>query len=102
MPTQELCPYKNSEDTGLIYVSPKLVTDIKDCKYGLGWETSYKNCHRGMFTFVVPHMSLFHQKERDTYRERLGRVTTTSIGDIERREGNHHSDPADHRELLQT
>ena len=42
--TQELRSEKNSDDPGLIYVSPKLVTDIKDYNYGLLWYMSYNNC----------------------------------------------------------
>ena len=60
--TQELHPYKKSEYSGLIYVSPEMVTDIKHCRYGLGLDASYKNCHRGLRPFTVPHMSLFHQQ----------------------------------------
>jgi hypothetical protein len=32
-----------------IYVSPELVKDIKDCKYGLGWDCSFETCHRSLF-----------------------------------------------------
>ena len=35
----------DNDDPGLIYISPELVADIRDCKYGLGWDTSYRNCH---------------------------------------------------------
>lgn len=61
---QALQPDEHSDDPGLIYVSPKLVADVKECKYGLGWDTSYKDCHRGLSPFVVPQMSLNHQQER--------------------------------------
>ena len=40
---QALCPDEHSDYPGLIYVSPELVSDIKYCNYGLGWDTSYKN-----------------------------------------------------------
>jgi hypothetical protein len=61
----------DSDDPGLVYVSPELVSDIKDCKYGLGWDTSYKNCHRGISPFAVPHMSMKHQQEHSTYQDHL-------------------------------
>ena len=38
--TQDLCSYGNSDDLGLIYVSPELVMDIKDYKYGMGRDMS--------------------------------------------------------------
>ena len=44
--TQKLRPYGKSDNPGIIYVPPELVTDIKDCKYGLVCDTSYKKCHR--------------------------------------------------------
>ena len=47
-------------------------------------------------------MLLFHQQERKAYQDRLVRATTTSIGDIERGEGNTHSAPAEYRGILQT
>ena len=69
--TQALRPYKHSDNPGIIYVSPELVTDIKYCKYGLGWDTSYKNYHRIISIFVVPHMSLYHQQVSKSYQDRL-------------------------------
>ena len=66
---QELHPDKNSNNPGLIYVSPKLVKDIKDCKYGLGWDMSYKEYQRRLPPFTVPPMSLFHQQERKAYQD---------------------------------
>jgi hypothetical protein len=64
---QALRPDEHSNDPGLIYVSPELVANMKECKYGLGWDTSYKNCHRGLSLFAVLHMSLQHQQERTAY-----------------------------------
>jgi hypothetical protein len=61
---QALRPRDDTDDPGLIYVSPKLVADMMACKYGLGSDTSYRNCHRGLSPFAVPHMSLRHQQER--------------------------------------
>ena len=53
-----LNPGNHSDDPGLIYVSPELVSSIKYCKYGLGWDTLYKDYHRVISPFVVPHMYL--------------------------------------------
>jgi hypothetical protein len=73
-----------------VYVSAELVSDVKECKHGLGWDTSYRNCHRGISPFAVPHMSMKHQQECNAYQDRLQQVTTTTLGD------NHY--PGRHRE----
>jgi hypothetical protein len=96
-----LRPKEDQDDPGLIYVSPKLVTDVKNCKYGLGWDTSYRNCHRGISPFAVPHMSMKHQQERGHYQERLGRASTTTVADIEKGEGTPSPAPQDYHGLLQ-
>jgi hypothetical protein len=96
---QALRPDEHRDDPGLIYVFPELVSDIKDCKYGLGWDTSYKNCHRGLSPFAVPHMSLHHQQERYAYQDRLGKATT--MGDIEKGENTPNAIPGDYHGLLQ-
>ena len=64
---QALQPDEHSDDRVLIYVSPELVAEIKDFRYGLGWDTSYKNCHRGLSYFSLPHMYLCHHQERKEY-----------------------------------
>jgi hypothetical protein len=96
-----LRPKEDQDDPGLIYVSPELVTDVKNCKYGLGWDTSYRNCHRGISPFAVPHMSMKHQQERGHYQERLGRASTTTVADIEKGEGTPSPAPQDYHGLLQ-
>jgi hypothetical protein len=68
-----LRPEEDHDDPGLVYMSPELVTDVKNCKYGLGWDTSYRNCHRGISPFAVPHMSMKHQHERSAYQDLLGK-----------------------------
>jgi hypothetical protein len=98
---QALRPDEHSDDPGLIYVSPELVADVKDCKYGLGWDTSYKNCHRGLSPFAVPHMSILHQQERNAYQDRLGKASTTTVGDIEKGESSPNAIPQDYHGLLQ-
>jgi hypothetical protein len=55
-----LHPMADNDNGGLKYISPELVANIRDCKYGLGWDTLYQNCHRGLSPFAVPHMSLCH------------------------------------------
>jgi hypothetical protein len=73
---------EDSDDPGLIYVLPELVQDIMGCKYDLGWDTSYHNCHGGLSTFAVPHMFLKHQQEeRLLYQDWLGKASTTTISD---------------------
>jgi hypothetical protein len=96
-----LRPQEDTDDPGLVYVSPELVSDIKDCKYGLGWDTSYRNCHRGISPFAVPHMSMKHQQERSAYQDRLSRASSTTLGDIEKGESSPSPAPQDYHGLLQ-
>jgi hypothetical protein len=92
---------KTRTDPGLVYISPELVSDIKDCKYGLGWDTSYRNCHRGISPFAVPHMSMRHQQERSAYQDRLTQASSTTLGDIEKGESSPSPAPRDYHGLLQ-
>jgi hypothetical protein len=98
---QALRPQGDTDDPGLVYVSAELISDIKDCKYGLGWDTSYRNCHRGISPFAVPHMSMKHQQERNAYQDRLQRATTTTLGDIEKGESSPSPAPRDYHGMLQ-
>ncbi len=91
----------DSDDPGLIYVSPKLVADIKDCKFGLGWDTSYRHCHRGLSPFSVPHMSLKHQQERHAVSDRLSRASSTTTEDVKKAESSPSPAPRDYHGLLQ-
>ena len=52
-----LKPYAHSDNPVLIYVSPELVRDIKELKFGLGLDITYQTCHRVLSPFVVPHTS---------------------------------------------
>jgi hypothetical protein len=98
---QALRPTDDSDDPGLIYISPELVQDIRECKYGLGWDTSFRNCHRGLSPFAVPHMSLRHQQERLLYQDRLGKASMTTVGDIEKGEESPSSSPKTYHGCLQ-
>jgi hypothetical protein len=98
---QALRPQGDTDDPGLVYVSAELVSDIKECKYGLGWDTSYRNCHRGISPFAVPHMSMKHQQERNAYQDRLQRASTTTLTDIEKGESSPSPAPRDYHGLLQ-
>jgi hypothetical protein len=98
---QALRPTEDSDDPGLIYVSPELVQDIMGCKYGLGWDTSYRNCHRGLSPFAVPHMSLKHQQERLLYQDRLGKASMTTVRDVEKGEESPSSSPKSYHGCLQ-
>jgi hypothetical protein len=42
---QALHPQGDTDNPGLVYLPAELVSDVKECKYGLGWDTSYRNCH---------------------------------------------------------
>jgi hypothetical protein len=98
---QALRPRGDTDDPGLVYVSTELINDIKECKYGLGWDTSYRNCHRGISPFAVPHMSMKHQQERTAYQDRLQKASTTTLGDIEKGEGSPGPAPRDYHGLMQ-
>jgi hypothetical protein len=87
-------------DPGLIYISPDLVKDIKDCNYGFGGEKSYGNCHRGISPFSVPHTSLKLQQERRVYQDRLALASNVTITDIARGEASPVMVPQDYGELL--
>ncbi len=76
---QALRPDEHSDDPGLIYVSPELVSDIKECKYGLGWDTSYKNCHRGLSPISVPLISIHLHPQRPAYHTRLVKAPNTTF-----------------------
>jgi hypothetical protein len=98
---QALQPMDNTDDPGLIYISPELVQDIMGCKHGLGWNTSFRSCHRGLSPFAVPHMSFRHQQERLIYQDRLGKASMTTIGDIEKGEESPSSSPKTYHGCLQ-
>jgi hypothetical protein len=98
---QALRPQGDTDDPGLVYVSAELVSDVKECKYGLGWDTLYRNCHQGISPFAVPHMFMKHQQEQNGYQERLQRATTTTLGDIEKGESSPSPAPQDYHGLLQ-
>jgi hypothetical protein len=98
---QALCPRNDTDGPGLVYVSLELVSDIKNCKYGLGWDTSYRNCHRGISPFAVPHMPMRHQQERAAYEDRLQCASTTTLGDIEKGESSPSPVPQDYQGTLQ-
>jgi hypothetical protein len=98
---QALRPQGDTDDRGLVYVSAELVSDVKECKYGLGWDTSYRNCHLGISPFAVPHMSMKHQQERNAYQDRLRWATTSTLGDIEKGESSPSPAPQDYHGLLQ-
>jgi hypothetical protein len=73
----------NSNNLGLIYVSPELVADVKEFKFGLGWDTSYRHCHHGLTPFLVLHMSLKHQQERHAVTNRLFRASLMTTEDAQ-------------------
>jgi hypothetical protein len=91
----------DTDNPGLIYVSPELVSNIKNCKYGLGWDTSYQNCHRGISLFVVLHMPMRHQRERAAYQDQLQQALTTTLGDIKKGESGPSPVPHNYQGMLQ-
>jgi hypothetical protein len=84
-----------------VYVLPELISDIKECKYGLGWDASYRNCHQGIFLFAVPCMLMKHQQEPTAYQDRLHQASTTILGNIEKGEGSPSPAPKDCHGLMQ-
>jgi hypothetical protein len=69
-----LKPTEENDDPGLLYILSKLVANICDCKYGLGWDTLHRNYHCVISLFAVPHMSLRHQQERQVIQDRMGQT----------------------------
>jgi hypothetical protein len=85
---------------GLIYVSPDLIKDVKECNYGYGGDKSYGNCHRGISPFAVPHTSLKLQQERRAYQERLALASNVTITDIAHGEASPVMVPQTYGELI--
>jgi hypothetical protein len=98
---QALRPRDHTDNPDLIYVLPELVADIMACKYGLGWDTSYHNCHWGLSSFAVPHMLLHHQQEWLLYQDGLGKASMTAMGDVEKREETPSTSPKSDHGCLQ-
>jgi hypothetical protein len=77
---QALHPQGDTNDRGLVYISAELVSDVKECKYGLGWDTPYRNCqHQEISSFTMSHTSMKHQQEQSAYQERLYQASTTTL-----------------------
>jgi hypothetical protein len=97
---QALRPQDDTDDPGLIYVLPELVADMMGCKYGLGWGTLYRNCHRRLSPFAVPHMSLRHQRERLIYQDPLNKGSVTTMVDVKRGEETSSTSPKSYHGCL--
>ena len=91
---------EHSDDPGLIYMLPDFVANIKDCKYQLGWDTSYKNCQRVLSPLSVPHMSLYRHQERKAKHDRVVKASTTIVGGIDKGEIHSNAAPGDYHILL--
>jgi hypothetical protein len=87
-------------DPGLIFISPELTKDIKECNYGYGGDKSYGNCHRGISPFSVPHMSLRLQQERRTYQDRLAQASHVTLTDVAKGESAPVVVPSGYGDLL--
>jgi len=98
---RHLKPDETSDNPCQIYISPELVKDVKDCQYGLGLDTSYETCHRGLSVFAVPHMSLKHQQEKQIQQQRFDRASSTTITDVMEIESKPSQAPKDYYGLLQ-
>ena len=82
--SQALRSGKHSNEPRLIYITSELISDIKNCKYGLGWDTLYKNCHMGPPPFAVLHMYQYRYQESNSYRGRIEKASTTTVDNIEK------------------
>jgi hypothetical protein len=87
-------------DPGLIFISPELTKDIKECNYGYGRDKSYGNCHRGISPFSVPHMSPRLQQERLTYQDRLAQASHVTLTDVAKGESAPVIVPSGYGDLL--
>jgi hypothetical protein len=96
-----LRPAVDNNNPGLIYILPELVANICDWKYGLGWDTSYHNCHYGLSPFAVPRMLLKHQQERQVIQDHLGQASSMTMDNIEKAESKPSPAPKEYHGLLQ-
>ena len=56
-----LLPTDEELDPVKVYVSPELVRDIKDLRFGYDNDLSFENCHRGISPFAVMAVAMEHQ-----------------------------------------
>lgn len=93
---EELDPVK-------IYVSPELVRDVKELRYGYDNDLSYENCHRGISPFCVMAVTVEHQAKCRQIQERAERATFLSTSDVQTLEADPGQCPTTYhgmRELL--
>ena len=65
-----------------IYVSPELVRDVKDLRYGYDNDLSFENCHRGIPLFCVMAVTVENQAKRRRVQERAERSIFLSTVDV--------------------
>jgi hypothetical protein len=78
-----LAPTSEELDPVRIYVSPELVRDIKELKFGYDNDLSFENCHRGISPFCVMSVTVEHQAKRRRIQERADRATFLSTADVQ-------------------
>jgi len=71
-----------SDNPVLIYVSLELVWDVKELKFGLGWDIAYQTCHHGLSPFAVPCTSWLQQCELWDVAEALELTSSMMMADV--------------------
>ena len=66
-----------------IYVSPELVRDVKELRFGYDNDLSFENCHRGISPFCVMAVSVENQAKRRRVQEKAERATFLSTADVQ-------------------
>ena len=78
-----LLPTVEDLDPVRIYVSPELVRDVKELRFGYDNDLSFENCHRGISPFCVMAVTVEHQAKRRRIQERADRATFLSTADVQ-------------------
>lgn len=78
-----LTPTVDELDPVKIYVSPELVRDVKELRYGYDNDLSFENCHRGISPFCVMAVTVENQAKRRRLQERAERATFLSTTDVQ-------------------
>jgi hypothetical protein len=85
----------------LIYISPELVKDIKECQYSIPFDTGVGDSSRGLSPFAVDTMSLKTQQVRRKAQERFHQASHTTIDDVRALETPLSTLPQDYTSLCQ-
>ena len=78
-----LLPTDEEMDPAKAYVSPELVRDIKDLRFGYDNDLLFENCRRGISPFAALAVTMEYQAKRRRIQERTERITFLSTADVQ-------------------